>query len=108
MARRIETVVNLTDDLDGSKADRTYAFEWGGSSYEIDLSRRNAAAFEKALRPYVDAARRVRVGRRRNARASQSALNLGDVRAWAKENGLQVADRGRIPASVVDAYRAAR
>lgn len=107
MARKIEKVVNLTDDLDGGKADRTYAFEWSGISYEIDLSKRNGAAFEKAVRPYLDAARRVRTARRRHTRASHSA-NQADVRAWARANGFDVADRGRLPSIVLDAYRASR
>lgn len=108
MARQVETIVNLTDDLDGSKAERTYAFEWAGSTYEIDLSRRNGAAFEKALRPYLDAARRVRSTQRRHTRTTHNtANNPTDVRAWAKQNGFEIGDRGRIPATVLNAYRAA-
>ena len=31
----------------------------------------------------------------------------GDIRAWAKEHGLAVSERGRIPASVLEQYQAA-
>ena len=31
--------------------------------------------------------------------------NMSEVRAWARHNGLKVNDRGRLPASVLDAYR---
>jgi hypothetical protein len=110
MARRVETLVTLTDDLDGSKADRTITFAVDGTSYEIDLSKRNAAALEKALRPYVEAARKVKTTRgRRGARrltTSGRRTDLSDVREWARANGHQVSDRGRLPVSIIDEYDA--
>jgi hypothetical protein len=99
----------MTDDLDGSKADRTITFAWGGTSYEIDLSKRNASAFEKAVAPYVASARRVRGTASRGRRAAVGRAS-GDVRAireWAKANGYDVADRGRIPHEIQDAYQSA-
>jgi hypothetical protein len=114
MARKVETTVTLTDDLDGSKADRTVSFSWGGTSYEIDLSKKNAAALEKSLAPYVGAARRApRKTRGRSAVASVSKRpagsrsDLSDVREWAKANGYDVSERGRIARTVQDAYDAA-
>jgi hypothetical protein len=103
------TIVTLTDDLDGSKADRTVAFTWNGASYEIDLSRKNATAFEKTLAPYVDAARKVRGGSARGrSSATRSRTDLSAVRAWAKANGYDVSERGRIAATVVEAYNASK
>src|SRR4051812_26268336 len=108
MAKKTITLVELTDDLDGSKADRTVAFSVDGTTYEIDLSKKNAAAFTKALKPYVDVARTVRGtrGRRASASRGRSRNDLADIRAWANGNGHQVSDRGRIPAAIIAAYDA--
>ncbi|MCW2596858.1 MAG: putative lysyl tRNA synthetase-like protein, partial [Jatrophihabitans sp.] len=101
MAKKVETIVTLTDDLDGSKADRTLAFGYDGASYEIDLSKKNATALAKALAPYLAAARKVPARARRangGGRASTGRrTDLGTVRQWARRNGHDIADRGRIP-----------
>jgi hypothetical protein len=109
MAKKTEVIVTVTDDLDGSKAERTVLFGWDGKSYEIDLSKRNAAALEKLLAPYIEAGRRVRANgsSRRSSGSSAAKSDTADVRAWAAENGFTVSARGRIPANVIDAYRAA-
>jgi hypothetical protein len=101
------TVV-LEDDLDGGRADETVRFELGGSEYEIDLSAKNAAAFRQQLAPFIEHARRAGRGqRRRPGRAASSRQRSGDIRAWAKDHGMAVSDRGRILASVVEQYEAA-
>ena len=106
MATRI--AVALEDDLDGGPADETVRFGIGGSEYEIDLSKRNAKAFRKGLAPFTDRARKAGRGqRRRPARASSAREHSGDIRAWAKAQGIAVSDRGRIAASVVEQYEAA-
>ena len=109
MARKVQTLVTMTDDLDGSKADRTVTFAVDGNSYEIDLSKRNASAFEKALAPYIQAARKVKAprGRRGTGARSQPNIDRAAVREWARTNGFEISDRGRIPAGVIDAYQAA-
>ena len=109
MTKRVETIVTLTDDLDGTKADRTVSFAVDGAAYEIDLSRKNATAFTKLLTPYVSAARKASSPSRRSAagRASLRRTDLGEVRAWARTNGYDVSNRGRVPAGVVEAYDAA-
>jgi hypothetical protein len=113
MARKVETIVTLTDDIDGGKADRTISFAFDGASYEIDLSKKNATAFEKALAPYLKAARKApRVAGRSRAAGSGSTRargrnDLAEIRAWAKANGHEVSDRGRIAQSIQDAYDAA-
>src|SRR5689334_11802186 len=110
MARKTITLVEMTDDLDGSKADRTVSFSWAGKAYEIDLSKRNASAFEKAIAPYVQSARlassKARSSRGRSRPAS-SKNDLQAVREWARANGFEVSERGRISTAIQEAYRAA-
>ena len=106
MAQRV--TVALEDDLDGGPADETLRFAFGGSDYEIDLSKKNAAAFRKQLAPFVEHARRAgRAQPRRTSRTAASRQRSGDIRAWAKDHGIAVSERGRIPASVVEQYQAA-
>ena len=106
-----ETITRLVDDLDGGKADRTVAFSWAGKNYSIDLSKKNIAALDKALRPYMEAARSSKPGRSRSGSRSRSKSNgSGDVRAirdWARENGYEISDRGRIGSEVRAAFEAA-
>ena len=102
------TTVTLEDDLDGGPADETLRFAIGGTEYEIDLSKRNAKTFHKVLAPFVEHARKTGRGqRRRPARASSDRERSGDIRAWAKAQGIAVSERGRIPGSVVEQYEAA-
>lgn len=104
MAKTI--VTQYTDDIDGSKAQGTIQFSYNGSAYEIDLSTKNTKAFEKALSPYIDAARKVRrpAGATTRRARQTPAANLAEIRTWAQSNGHEVADRGRIPAAVVEAF----
>jgi Lsr2 len=106
MAQKI--TVALEDDLDGGPADETVRFGVGGSEYEIDLSTKNATAFRRRLAPFIEHARRTGRGqRRRPGRAASSREHSANIRAWAKEQGIAVSDRGRIPASVAEQYDAA-
>ena len=106
-----QTVTQLIDDLDGGKADETVPFALDGTSYEIDLGKRNAAKLRSVLQDYAAHARAVRDGRRRGRgrRASAAFRDIDPkaVRAWAASNKIDISDRGRIPASVVEQYRAA-
>jgi hypothetical protein len=104
MATKI--TVALEDDLDGGPAEETVRFAVGGTAYEIDLNKKNARAFRKQLAPFVEHARRAGRGQRR-PRTSSSRQRSGDIRAWAKGQGIAVSGRGRIPASVVEQYEAA-
>ena len=107
-ARTQKMTVELEDDLTGGPADETVRFAVDGTEYEIDLSAKNAAAFGKLLVPYLDHARKAgRAPARRAGRTTASRLRSGDIRAWAKQHGLAVSERGRIPASVVEQYDAA-
>ena len=112
MAR--EVIEKLIDDLDGSDAAETVVFGLDGTTYEIDLNKRNAAAFRKALEPYVKVAREGRsaAGRRKAAPASSARkaprdYDIVQLREWAGSNGVDVPARGRIPQAVVDQYKAA-
>ena len=110
MAKKTEVLVTMTDDLDGGKAESSVSFGYQGTNYEIDLSKRNLAALEKVLAPYLEVARKVPTTRRSASRstASRSAKSdLPAIREWAQENGYNVSGRGRIAADVQEAYRAA-
>jgi Lsr2 len=106
MAQRV--TVELEDDLDGGPADQTLRFGFDGSEYEIDLSAKNASTFRKQIAPYIEHARKAGSRqRRRAARTSSSRERSGGIRAWAKDHGIAVSERGRIPASVIEQYEAA-
>ena len=106
MAQKITVV--LEDDLDGGPANETVRFGIDGTEYEIDLGTANATAFRAQLAPYIAHARKAgRAARRRPSRTAASRERSSDIRAWAKDKGIPVSDRGRIPASVVEQYDAA-
>jgi Lsr2 len=106
MAQKV--TVALQDDLDGGPADETVRFAIGGAAYEIDLRASNAAAFRRQLAPFIAHARRAgRASRRGPGRSASSRERSADIRAWAKDQGITVSERGRIPASVVTQYEAA-
>lgn len=115
MAR--QTTVTVTDDLDGSANAKEVTFGWDGTWWTIDLSAKNRASLEKALRPYLAKATKQtgqgggkkarRTGASTKPRSSTSRADLGDVRAWARSNGHQVSDRGRVSAAIQKAYDAA-
>jgi Lsr2 len=105
MAQKV--TVALEDDLTGGPADETVRFAVDGTDYEIDLSAKNAAALGKLLAPYIEHGRKAgRASARRALRPAASRQRSGDIRAWAKQHGLAVSERGRIPASVVQEYEA--
>lgn len=112
MAKQVITL--LTDDLDGGEADRTVEFGLDGVNYTIDLSEKNAGKLRKALDPFLTNATRVgrstvvesrspRRGAAPGGRASRDQNQA--IREWAQQNGFQVSERGRIPSTIVDAYR---
>lgn len=109
MAQKIQTL--FIDDIDGSEAEGTVRFGLDGAEYEIDLNAKHADALRKALAKYIDAARRSSGVARRSARsgrrAAPGAVNTTEVREWAKAQGIEVKDRGRVPAELVVRFRAA-
>lgn len=107
MAQKVE--VHLEDDLDGGPADHTLTFALDGKDYEIDLSTTNTKKLREVLRPYTGAGRKAT--RSSGTRSSSNRAAKGDpdtakIRAWAKKNGHEVSDRGRIQQSVREAYYA--
>jgi hypothetical protein len=105
MAQRVEVI--LEDDIDGTTADETVRFALNGTSYEIDLSTKNAQALRGALGKYVEHARKARGGSHQ-MRGPRKRTDTSAVRAWAKERGMEINERGRIPASVMKEYEAAQ
>ncbi|MDX3266037.1 Lsr2 family protein [Streptomyces sp. MI02-2A] len=110
MAQKVQVL--LVDDLDGGEADETVTFALDGKTYEIDLTISNADKLRGLLDPYVKGGRRTggrASGGRGKARtaAADGGQDTAQIRAWAKENGLEVNDRGRVPASIREAYEKA-
>lgn len=104
--------VKYVDDLDGTDlggAANTISFAFEGKEYSIDLSDDNAETFREAIAPYIEAGHRV-TGRStkaaRKTTAKTSSAHTKAVREWARANGYDVSDRGRIPADVMTAYAA--
>lgn len=116
MAQKVQVL--LVDDLDGGEASETVNFALDGSSYEIDLSGKNAEELRDAFAKYVGSARKA--GRAstgssgRSSSAGSSRRSGGStgmdrdqaaaIRSWAKKQGLNVSDRGRIPATIIEQY----
>ena len=98
VAQKIQTV--FIDDLDGSEAEGTVRFGLDGAAYEIDLNAGHARALRDALARYVQAARSGR-------RARADGVDSTEVREWAKAQGIDVKDRGRVPAELVVKFKAA-
>ena len=109
MAQKIQTL--FIDDLDGSEAEGTVRFALDGADYEIDLNAGHAQALRDALARYVRAARRAGGGTRRPVRGGRRApaggVDSTEVREWAKAQGIEVKDRGRVPAELVVKFKAA-
>jgi hypothetical protein len=111
MAQRVQVL--LIDDLDGTEGAETVSFSLDGVSYEIDLSEKNAAKLRDDFATWVGNARKVGRGGssstgRSSTRRSRGGNDTAAIRAWAKENGYEVSERGRISREVMDAYAAAR
>ncbi|HEU5426340.1 MAG TPA: Lsr2 family protein [Actinocrinis sp.] len=109
MAQKVE--VTLVDDLDGGKADETLVFGLDGTRYVIDLSDKNAKKLRDSLAKYIEAARRDRGGRasgRGTARkVAQAGPNTSQVREWAKSQGFEVSERGRVSKDLIVKFQEA-
>ena len=109
MAQKITVV--LEDDIDGGPASETVQFSLDGVAYEIDLNEANASRLRDTMATYVGPARRTG-GRSTSGRARGRGLGrhnrTAEIRAWARENGHKVNERGRVPADIVAAYEKSR
>ncbi len=116
-----KTIVQFTDDLDGSEASQTVEFGYQGKTYKLDLNDKNAAELEEALAPYIAAAQQAgggsRGGGQRRGRQASAPKQRSDgsrdydpkaVREWAQSQGLEVPARGRIPGKVLEQFTAAQ
>ena len=110
MAKQI--IHKLVDDLDGGDADETVKFALDGVQYEIDLSSANAEKLRDVFAPYVAAGTKVgrggvvvggRAARGRGGATADREQNKA-IREWAKKEGREISDRGRIPQEIVDEY----
>lgn len=106
MARK--TAIITEDDLEGGPADETVRFGFGGVNYEIDLNSTNARTLRERLAPFVDHARTSRAGSQRRPRRTASARERSRaIRVWARDHGIEVSQRGRLPSHVIEQYRSA-
>ena len=107
-----KTIIEYTDDIDGSRGAETITFSLDGTDYEIDLKGVNAKRFRRAVKPYAEHARPVRLVRpvRQTAgrRTTRSRDRSSQVRTWARDNGYTVGKMGRLPAEVIEAFEAAQ
>lgn len=93
--------------MTGQAADETVSFGMDGIEYEIDVTKKNAAALRKALVPWQEHARRVGGRKSTTMQHVASGVDNRAVRAWAASNGIRLSERGRIPGQVIEQYRAA-
>lgn len=106
----VKTIQELIDDVDGTPADRTVEFSFLGSRYEIDLTEKHTEQMRKALQPWLEKARRASKSntRRRSAQVRRTPKPVkptnDEIRAWAKEKGIKVAEKGRIANAVIEQY----
>lgn len=112
MAQKVQTL--FIDDIDGGEAEGTVRFALDGTDYEIDLNAKHTEELRSALGTYVEHARKVSTAARRGGRGAGkggrgagSSLNTTEIRNWAREQGYDIKDRGRVPADVVAKYQAA-
>ncbi len=97
--------VQLEDDLTGGPADETVQFGVEGRTYELDLNAKHAADFRRRLAPFIEHARRVRHrGGRGAIRTAESRERSRQIRAWAEQQGFDLAAHGRLPADVIAQY----
>lgn len=115
--KQVAQKVNILfiDDIDGSEAKGTVKFGLDGTGYEIDLSKGNEEALYDALGPFIEKARKITAprpgpqGRTRRSERVRAGTDLAltmQIRAWAKENGYDIKDRGRVPADIAAKYQA--
>ncbi|MFP5416974.1 MAG: histone-like nucleoid-structuring protein Lsr2 [Actinomycetes bacterium] len=107
------TRIETTDDLlnDGTPANETLTFALEGVTYEVDLTTDNANKLREDLAPWVAVSRPVAgrkpASRRGKATRSAAAASANEVRAWARSQGMEVSERGRVRDEVRAAYEAA-
>jgi hypothetical protein len=109
MAQKIQTI--FIDDIDGGEAEGTVLFGLDGAEYEIDLSSAHSEELRKSLDAYITHGRKVpgtaRRATRGTGRRNASIIDTAKIREWAREQGVEIKDRGRVPGDIIAKYRAA-
>ena len=110
MAQKVQVLLVCDLHDDDTEGTETVSFSLDGAAYEIDVCDKHGAALRDSFAPYVGAARRA--GRTPTAKRGRAAKPGGDrdvvaIREWARKNGHQVSERGRLSAVVLAAYDAA-
>ena len=106
MAQKVQTL--YVDDIDGSEAEGTVRFALDGTDYEIDLNAAHSQALRNSLQTFIAHARKVGGARRAaRGRRSATAMDTTAIRAWARGQGIDIKERGRVPAEVIEKYKAA-
>lgn len=111
MAQKMQML--FLDDIDGSEAEGTVRFGLDGTDYEIDLSTQHATALRSSLAGYINAARRARRAQAPRRRQHTTATRTSgrnestQAREWARAQGIDVKDRGRIPTDLMVKFKAA-
>lgn len=99
-----KTVVELIDDIDGTEASTTVEFALQGVEYEIDLSDEHVDQIHADFTKWIISARRTGGRARRSSGVPSSQKETAKIRQWARENNIEVSDRGRISAEVREQY----
>lgn len=120
MAKKTQVLVTIVDDLDGTEVSEDDAqevtFSYKGSSYRMDLSKKNASAFDKLINPYIAAAEKVHASRgrpkgtsstRADSGSGRSKEELAAIRSWLNQNGHEVKGRGRVKGELLAIFDAA-
>lgn len=104
-----KTVVINIDDFSGKESEEvsTHAFSLDGVSYEIDLVPENYDKLYDALAPFIENGRKTGRAKGAKARKDTDGPSAEEVRVWARDNGLQVNERGRVPKEIREAFEAA-
>lgn len=102
MARK--EVIQYIDDFDGKVLEssdvETVEYTWKGAHYVIDLSRENADLFSQQMDEWIQYSHRVARHSNKFQPKKSSRTDMAEIRAWARDNGYEVSDRGRIPRNV--------
>lgn len=116
MAQKVQVLLVCDLHVDEVEGTETIAFGLDGSGYEIDVCPSHAASLRDDFASYVGAARRAgrtpaAPAQRRAARSAKPASGdrqrVQEIREWARQNGHAVSERGRLSATVTQAYEAA-
>jgi Lsr2 len=109
MAQKVKVTVVCDLPHEGEvEGQETVQFSFDGTSYEIDVCSKHAKELREKVGQYADHARKASAGggRRRRSRTGPGRERSGEIRAWAKQRGYKVSERGRIPATIIQEYEA--